>query len=487
VTAAALHAPAGWKVEPVTPAGGRADNGFNRRETPTHSARYRVAVPADAPLTQPYFLVQPRQGDKYEWPADGPKGIPFDPPLLTAAVTFDVAGTPVTITRPVQYRFGDRIRGELRREVNVVPAIAVGVDTRLLIVPVGPNPNRQRLVVRATSFSEQPLSGALRLKLPAGWTATPREAPFTLETKGDKTSASFEVTAPANRAVGNLDITAEASVAGATFSRDVQVVAYPHIQTHRFYTPATVSAEVLDLKVAPVHVGYIMGTGDKVPEALARIGVDVTLISDEVLASGDLSRFDTIVVGIRASEARPEFVANNARLIQFMERGGTLIVQYQQGEYEARNLPPYRAQAPSNSRVTDETAPVRILAPQHPVFTFPNRITEADFAGWVQERNLYSFVTFDPRYTPLLESHDPGEEPQQGGEVYAEVGKGRYVYTSYAWFRQLPAGVPGAYRQFANLISLSKAPRTTGSPASGAAPRNGAAAAGASGRTRPSR
>jgi hypothetical protein len=134
-------------------------------------------------------------------------------------------------------------------------------------------------------------------------------------------------------------------------------------------------------------------------------------------------------------------------------------VQYQQTDYPGRNLPPYPVQSPGNSRVTDETATVTILAPRHPAFTFPNRIGPADFDGWVQERNLYSFGTFDARYTALLESTDPGEDPQRGGEVYADVGKGRYVYTSYSWFRQLPAGVPGAYRQFANLISLSKAPR----------------------------
>jgi hypothetical protein len=335
-----------------------------RRETPTASTRYRIAVPADAELTQPYFLEQPRDGDK--------------------------------------------------------------------------------------------------------------------------TSTPFVVTAPAGRAAGKFDITAEASVGGSTFARDVQVVSYPHIQTHRLYTPAAVTAQVFDLKVAPVKVGYIMGSGDQVPDALRRMGVDVTMIDEEMLATGDLSRFDTIVVGIRASEARPAFVANNARLVQYMERGGTLIVQYQQGEYEARNLPPYPAQATANSRVTDETAPVTILAPNHPLFNFPNRITSADFAGWVQERNLYAFTGFDPKYTPLLESHDPGEMPQTGAEVYAEVGKGRYVYTAYSWFRQLPAGVPGAYRQFANLISLPRAPRA-GGPATGGAPRSGGAARPAAARTRRSR
>jgi hypothetical protein len=189
------------------------------------------------------------------------------------------------------------------------------------------------------------------------------------------------------------------------------------------------------------------------------MGVDVTILDADTLTTGDLSRFDTIVVGIRASETRPDFVANNGRLLQYVERGGTLIVQYQQGEYIERNMAPYPVSQKGNPRVTDELAPVTILAPRHPLFTFPNRITPEDFNGWVQERNLYAFADFDRRYTPLLETADAGEPPQRGGELYAAVGRGHYVYTAYAWFRQLPAGVPGAYRQFANLISLPKAPR----------------------------
>jgi LmbE family N-acetylglucosaminyl deacetylase len=460
VTGTEVIGPRGWTIDAVTSgtAGGGPGPG-GPRETPSHQTRYRVTVPGDAPVTQPYFLEQPRQGDRYSWSATAPKGMPFAPQLLTANVSLDIGGVPVTVSRPVMYRFGDRIRGELRREINVVPAVTVGLDSRLLIVPLGATANDQRVVVRANSFSPQPVSGTLQLRLPPGWTSTPASVPFALERRGDKTSASFVVTAPPGRTAGAFEITAEARANGASFTRDVQIVAYPHIQTHRLYWPATATAQVLDLTVAPVRVGYIMGSGDQVPEALKRMGLDVTLVDEETLATGDLSRFDTIVVGIRASEARPEFVANNGRLIQYMERGGTLIVQYQQNDYVMRGLPPFPVMSPMNSRVTDETAPVGILAPEHPVFTFPNRITAADFNGWVQERNLYAFNTFDMRYTPLLETTDPGEPPQRGGEVYADVGKGRYVYTAYAWFRQLPAGVPGAYRQFANLVSLSKAPR----------------------------
>jgi hypothetical protein len=213
----------------------------------------------------------------------------------------------------------------------------------------------------------------------------------------------------------------------------------------------------LSITVMLVAAACSSGSGDQVPEALRRMGLDVTLIDPDLLATGDLSRFDTIVVGVRASEARPDFVANHARLREYMERGGTLIVQYQQTDYVARNLPPYPVKTEGNPRVTDETAPVTILVPRHPVFSYPNAITSADFEGWVQDRNLYSFGSFDGRYTALLETADRDEPAQRGGEVYADVGKGRYVYTSYAWFRQLPAGVPGAYRMFANLVSLSKA------------------------------
>ena len=454
VTTVALNAPDRWRVEQ-----GRAvEAGGFRRESPTEVTRYHVTAPPDATLTQPYFLVKPRRGSLYDWPANAPQGLPFDTPLLSASVTLTSNGTEFTITRPVRYRFADRVRGELRRDLNVVPELSVRLDSNLLVVPTSGTPRPQRLVATATSFANRAVTGTLRLVLPAGWTSSPTSAPFSVTSAGDSATATFVVTPPARRTAGAVTITAEANTGDRVFSASVETLAYPHIQNHRLYSPAAALVEVIDLAVAPVHVGYIMGSGDEVPDALRRMGVDVTMIDTEMLTTGDLSRFDTIVVGIRASEARPDFVANQTRLRTYMERGGTLIVQYQQTDYVERKLPPFPVESPGNSRVTDETAPVRILVPMHPVFTFPNRITSADFDAWVQERNLYSFGTFDARYTPLLESADPGEPPQRGGEVIAQVGKGHYVYTSYSWFRQLRAGVPGAYRQFANLISLPKAP-----------------------------
>ncbi|HEY7188556.1 MAG TPA: NEW3 domain-containing protein, partial [Vicinamibacterales bacterium] len=394
------------------------------------------------------------------WPQGSAKAMPFGPSPLTSEVGLMIGGVDLVAAQPVEYRFADQIRGELRRVPNVVPKLTVGLDTSLLVVPLGAAPLPKRIVARVASGSPESITGTVRLRVPDGWVVSPREASFTLKRSGEQTSTAFTLTVPANRKAGTFAVDAEAVANGATFSRDVEVISYPHIQTHRLYWPARARVEVVNLQVAPVRVGYVMGGGDQVPDAIRRMGIDVTMIDPEMLASGDLSRFDTIVIGIRASETRPDFVANNGRLLQFVERGGALIVQYQQGEYIANGLAPYPAEAKGNPRVTDETAAVKILAPNHPAFTFPNRITADDFNGWVQERNLYSFSDFDARrYTPLLESADPGEGAQRGGELYAEIGKGRYIYTSYAWFRQLPAGVPGAYRQFANLISLSKAPR----------------------------
>jgi LmbE family N-acetylglucosaminyl deacetylase len=455
VAEATVRTPPGWTSSPI--ANPRETGGF-QRETPTHTSIYRLTVPAAARPTAPYFLAQPRTGAMYQWSADAPKTQPFGEPLLTALVTLDNGGVTVPVRTPVVFRFSDPVRGELRRNVAIVPPVAVGFTSTLFVLPTGDAASPQTVQVQTTDLQAAPVTGVLSLAVPPGWKAMPATVPFTLGGRGAHSVATFTVTPPARRSAGRYEVQVQAAVGASQYTQDVQEIAYPHIQTHRIYSMAATTMQVIDLAVAPVRIGYITGSGDQVPDALRRMHLDVTMLDDAALAGGDLSAFDTIVVGIRASEARPAFVANQARLREFMERGGTLIVQYQQQQYIARGLPPYPAEMMGNSRVTDETAPVSILAPRHPAFTFPNRITSADFDGWVQERDLYSFTSFDPRYTPLLETADPGEMPQRGGEVYAQVGRGHYVYTSFAWFRQLPAGVPGAYRLFANLVSLPKAP-----------------------------
>jgi LmbE family N-acetylglucosaminyl deacetylase len=274
VTAARLEAPAGWTIRPAAAAAASPAT----RETPAHAMRLEVTTPSDATPTQPYFLERPRPGDMYAWSPDAPNGLPFAPSLLQAHVVLDIGGAEIAVVRPVQYRFADGVLGEQRRDVHVVPALTVGLDSPLVIVPTGPAPRPHRVVVRVENQSSAGADGTLRLHAPSGWQVDPAEAPFSLDARGEQAAAVFTVTAPAGRTPGRMDLRAEATVPGRTFTHDMRTIAYPHIQTHRTYHPAAADVQVFDLEVAPVRVGYVMGSGDQVPDALRRMGVDVTLI-----------------------------------------------------------------------------------------------------------------------------------------------------------------------------------------------------------------
>jgi LmbE family N-acetylglucosaminyl deacetylase len=478
-----------WSIEAADAPKGAAGQ-QSSRERATGEAYFRVTVPQAAPPTQPYWLARERKGDMYEWDKDDPQTLPFAPPPLVGDVEIEVGGESIWIAQPVEYRYLDGVRGEVRREINVVPELDVRIAPALEIVPLGTSSLPQPLTIQLTNNMQQgggaarhlgELSSVLLTPL-GGW--LPTRTVFKdvgLKERGEHTTFQFTPRSSPRALLpvlkpGAYQMLAEAVTLGApaaedsppprqSFTQQQRVIGYPHIQSHRVYTTAAATVRVLDLKVAPVSVGYVMGSGDEVPAAIERMGLKVTMLGEDDLATGTLSRFDTIVVGVRASQSRPDFVANHKRLIEFVERGGALIVQYQRPDYAAQKLPPFPATMEARdaqggqqiARVVDETAPVRVLVPAHPVFNFPNRITEDDWRGWVQERNLYNFITEDARYTPLLESHDAGEPENSGGMVYARLGRGSYVYTSYAFFRQLPAGVPGAYRLFANLLSLPKA------------------------------
>ncbi len=463
----ALKVPGGWtsvsSAEPAQP----PTNSFRpRREDAFNAAFFTVSAPANAKPTQPYWLDKPRKNFNFDWQESDERNMSFQSALMTAEAVLEVGGEEISVKKDVQYRYADDIRGEIRRDIAVVPMVSVALDSNLIIAPIAAKASKQKLVVSVTNNAPRETKGTLKISLPTGWKATPLSAEFKLKNRGEKTAVSFDVTIPANAKPDDYKLVAQASVGNQVFDQTMQTIAYPHIQTHRHYQKSEVSAKVLNLKVSSVRVGYIMGSGDKVPEAIQRLGLSVTMLEEKDLSTGDLSKFDTIVVGIRASQTRPDFVANNNRLLDFAKNGGTLIVQYQQQEYVNQNLPPFPAkmeavingtQRISNVRVTDENAKVTILVPNHPVFNFPNKIGEDDWKYWIQERNLYSFGTFDAQYTPLLEAHDEGEAEGKGGMLFANLGKGKYIYTSYSWFRQLPNGNEGAYRIFANMLSLPKA------------------------------
>ena len=486
-----LRAPDSWRVERLAEPS-KNETAFVARESALAVAYFRVHVPVDAEPTQPYWLQRAGResrgaGDMYVWHKDDPKTEAFAPPLLTGEVVMGMGATPQVLSAPVEYRYLDAVRGEVRRELNVVPELNVQLDPALIIVSLRARDRTRQVTLQLTN-NVAPASGQTDkllatggtwISLPEGW-RSPGTTPFNFTSEGERMTQSYAFTVPRDARAGAYHVRSSAAAflpgrrlrqpqlpQSHSFGRTQRVVSYPHIRTHYYYTDAEATVRVFDLSVAPVRVGYIMGSGDEVPEAIRRMGLTVTMLDEAQLATGDLSRFDTIVVGVRASQTRPDFVAHHARLVEFMRRGGALIVQYQRPDYAAKNLPPLPARmevppqragaSPTIARVVDERAAVRVLVPAHPAFNFPNRITDADFQDWVQERSLYNFTTFDPAYTPLLESHDAGDEEQTGGQVYARIGRGHYVYTSYAWFRQLPAGVPGAYRLFANLLSLPKA------------------------------
>jgi LmbE family N-acetylglucosaminyl deacetylase len=457
VTSAEIATPTGWLVAPVGPPAA-ADDPFRSAFLTTSGVqtwRFSARPPADAPLSEPYFLTRPLVGDLYDWSVapDSLRGEPFDPPLLMARVSLEVAGTPVTLRREVSWRFNDQASGEERKPVFVVPAVGVSVSPDVLVWPVG-SAEARTVTVELVHGARGHTEGEVRLELPGGW---PEVAPqrFALEGRDTRRSFTFEVRAPRTLRPGSYEIHAVALAGGQRFERASVIVDYPHIRPVAHTTPATLRVEAAQLALPPLRfVGYVRGAADQVPEALTAIGVPVTVLGPSELARGDLSRYDAIVVGSRAYETDSALVENNGRLLDYARAGGRLIVQYQQYPWVRGNFAPYPARiAAPHDRVTDETAPVRLLQPSDPVFQTPNAIGPGDWEGWVQERGLYFLHDWDPAYRPLLETGDNGER-LQGGLVVARLGRGLYVYTGLSFFRQLPAGVAGAYRLFANLLGL---------------------------------
>jgi LmbE family N-acetylglucosaminyl deacetylase len=425
-----------------------------------------ATVAPDAPLTAPYFHLSEANPALYDWSAAAPavRGEPSDAPELTGTFLIDGA---VPSEREVTLRINDQARGEVRRPVTVVPSVALAIDPATVVWPTGSLVPR-RFTVTLTHGARDTTAGTVRLELPAGWPAVPART-FELTREDQREAVTFEVRPPAAPAEGVVRVRALArDAAGREYAAGVVTVDYPHIRPRSYPVPAEAMVRVAPLALPSIaRVGYIRGAADRVPEALAGVGVPVTLLDASALEGGDLDRFDAIVVGPRAYETEPALLEYNDRLLAYVRGGGLLLVQYQQQLFFDGGYAPYplTVGGPSSTpgappvvhdRVTEETAPVRLLAPADPAVLLPNRLGDADWQGWVQERGLYFARTWHPAYRPLLETHDPGEPPLEGGLLVARVGRGTYVYTGLSFFRQLPTGVPGAFRLFANLLALGR-------------------------------
>ncbi len=427
----------------------------------TYNVPLTQAVPwtiaATQAYTQPYWLRDPRSNEAYAIPNQELVGRPENPALLTARFLVNVNGGEIAIERPVINRFVDRARGESSRPVAIVPPVSIAMPATALIFANGTG---KQIDVPVQSQGG-PVSGTLTLSGPQGWRIEPGNAAFQLAA-GEQKVLSFRIDPPQGHEVRTV-IKASAIVDGRAFASFVDVIDYEHIPAQTLFTPAQTVAVAANIRNLAPKVGYIMGAGDEVPESLRQIGCDVTLIAPGDLARADLSRFDVVVTGVRAWNVRSDVRVNHQRLLDYIQNGGTLVVQYNvlEGEFGGgdpkllEGIGPYPIKI-SRERVTVEDAPVQFPNASHPLMKAPNQITEADFEGWVQERGLYFASAWDPRYKPLFECHDPGEKPLEGGTLVTRYGKGAYVFTAYAWFRELPAGVPGAYRIFANFLSAGK-------------------------------
>ncbi len=449
------------------------------------SCKAVVTIPPSTHLSTPYWT--PRSdAARYDFDGDVPFGLPFRPSPFRATFHLVIGGERVEVERVVAFRYSDVMAGEKRTELQVSPRFNVRTDPDIAVVALGDLPPKggsyganagnganagvssdpvasafRRKTIRVTVGNN--LKGGtdatVALQAPDGWHVEPASAPVHFVREDEEVTVTFQLQPPADVRPGDVAVKAVATAGNAQSDLGYEVVEYPHIHRRHVVEPASTRVKVMDVKIGSgLRVGYIMGVGDRVPDAIRQLGADVTMIDADLLAAGNLSSFDAIIVGVRAYERRQDLRANNQRLLQYAENGGTVVVQYQRNEFNDAQYGPFPAKTTSD-RVTDENAPIEVLVPADPVFTRPNAIGPESWTGWVQERGTYFLGQKDPRYVDLVRSRDPfpyNAGDKTGALVEAHVGKGRWYYVGLGLWRQLPAGVDGAYRLLANLLSSGK-------------------------------
>lgn len=430
-----------WKAE--------ASAGNTEPAAPAADRLFTVRAAEDAEPTQPYFSRPSIEQPFYDISRAELRERPFAPYPHSAWAEFSFDGLPIRIGQVVQTLARVPGRGGIYEPLVVTPAVGVTMEPEARVLPL----TGSALVVKVRVHAQAAAEGTVELKLPAGWAADPATASFHLGSHADSEPIVFSVSTDGATA-GKFAVQAVAHSGGRDYQAGWQTIGYPGLRPYNLYKASELKARKMDVKLAPgLRVGYIMGTGDPVPEAIEEIGVKPHLLTVDEVCSGDLSAWNVLVIGIRAYSVRSELAGAEPRLEAFVRQGGTLIVQYQSSGFPAP-LPLNIGRTPE--RVVDEQAPVKILDPTNPLLAGPNAITTADFDGWVEERGHGFLDSWDPGYTALTETADAGQDPQKSGLLVAHVGKGTYVYVAYALHRQLPELVPGAYRLLANLLSAGK-------------------------------
>ena len=426
----------------------------------TLSLEFSVTVPADEKPSTPLWKRNNKQDALYVVSDETRLNDPLILPPLSARLEYRLEGTPLRLNRAVEYLDSDPFKGTRKIPLLIVPPVRIEATPALQLVSLSSPGSSRELQVNVVNNTPGALTGTLSLKPPSGWTCVLNQAALGFAKEGEVSAFKFVAVAGKETKPGRDAFEVIATVKDQEINQSYRLYSVADLWRLSLYRKATSEVVALDFKLpAKLRVAYIMGAGDRVPDALVQMGLPVKLLEASDLAAGDLRQYDCIIAGVRAYDVREDLIANNARVLDYVKQGGVFVVQYNRREpWNKEQHGPYPARIASNDdRVTDENAPVAILDPGHPVFNFPNKITLLDFDGWVQERGLYFVQDRDPRFKPLLASGDAGRKPLDGGLLVANYGSGKYILTSYAWFRQLPEGVPGAIRIFANLISLGRA------------------------------
>jgi LmbE family N-acetylglucosaminyl deacetylase len=401
-------------------------------------------------LTQPYWLKTPHGLGTYNVSAQQEVGNPENSNLPKVRYAFIIEGKLINFEQRIYYKYVDQAKGEIYQPIAIAPPVTVNIVGKDYVFN---SQQPQTIQIKLQSFTNA--NGSISLKPIEGWKITPAKIDFTNKAKGTEWTELFTI-APVDNKPSNNVLQAVVTTGGKDWSMGLQRIAYDHIPTITLFPPAEAKLINIDLKTAGKKIGYIAGAGDVVAESLEQVGYDVHQLTETDIMNTDLSVYDAIVTGVRAYNTNPRLVVEQPKLMEYVKNGGNFVVQYnvfqplvlsQIGPYPFRVV---------NQRVTDEEAKVSFIDPEHPVLNYPNKITQADFDGWIQERGLYFVTGIDPRYKTILNMNDPGEAPNPGSLIVGDYGKGRFVYTSLDFFRELPAGVPGAYRLFVNLLSKPK-------------------------------
>lgn len=416
-----------------------------------------VTLPENAPYSQPYFYRDSLQQNQYVVNNPQYEYLPWGAPAMNVSATYIINGETIELQMPVQVRQANLPYGYNDYTLKIAPAIAVNMQSRQGVIPLNKKVKSIDVSIELVNNYDSSINGTLALKVPAGWKTVPQQTPFAFSRAGEKGNFSINILMPAIEEK-NYSIQATATANGKVYTQGYELISHRDMDQAVLYHAAVASIKGMNVTITPgIRIGYVMGVGDEVPRCLEQLGATVQLLNTNDLSSALLNKYDVIMIGTRAYAVRPDLNTYNQRLLDYAKNGGHLIVLFQTPEFVPQKMAPHPAVLPDNSEeVSEEDSPVQLLNEHHRVLNYPNKISGKDFEHWQEQRGSKFFSTWDTAYTPIISTYDKGQAPQKGGWLMAKVGKGYYTYCAYAFHRQLPNGVTGAYRIMANLISYGK-------------------------------